>query len=118
TSSSSPPPPPTVHVGDLDDLSVRISTGWRAQVRILVVDQAGHPVLGAVVKGKWPNGSPVSCTTSAPGTCKIARNLAKTKSSIVFTVTSVTSSVGSYRAPDNGDPDGDSTGTKITLHRP
>ena len=53
-----------------------------------------------------------------PASASITRNLAKTKSSIVFTVTSVTSSVGSYRAADNGDPDGDSTGTKITLHRP
>ena len=50
--------------------------------------------------------------------CTITRSLAKTKVSIVFTVTSVTSSAGSYRAADNTDPDGDSNGTKITLHRP
>jgi hypothetical protein len=107
-----------VHVGDLDDISVTISTGWRAQVRISVVNQAGHAVQGAVVKGKWPNGSTASCTTNASGLCKITRNLPKTKASIVFTVTSVTSSLGAYRAADNNDPDGDSTGTKITLRKP
>ena len=107
-----------MHVGDLDDLSVTISTGWRAQVRIRVVDQAGHAMQGAVVRGKWPNGTTASCTTNASGVCTIKRNLAKTKVSIVFTVTSVTSSAGSYRAADNTDPDGDSNGTKITLHRP
>jgi len=118
SSSSSPPPAPTVHVGDLDDVSVTISTGWRAQVRIRVVDQAGHAVQGAVVRGKWPNGTTASCTTNASGLCTIKRNLAKTKASIVFTVTSVASSLGSYRPADNTDPDGDSNGTKITLHRP
>ncbi len=118
SSSSSPPPTPTVHVGDLDDISVTISTGWRAQVRIRVVNQAGHAVQGAVVRGKWPNGTTASCTTNTSGVCKITRSLAKTKASIVFTVTNVTSSAGSYRAADNTDPDGDSNGTKITLHRP
>ena len=48
----------------------------------------------------------------------MTRNLAKTKVSIVFTVTSVTSSVGAYRPADNHDPKADSNGTKITVTRP
>jgi hypothetical protein len=50
--------------------------------------------------------------------CRIQRKLARSKLSIVFTVTKVVSGLGAYKATDNHDPDGDSTGTKITLVRP
>lgn len=113
-----PPPPATVHVGDLDDTSALLATGWRAQVRILVEDQNQAVVAGAVVTGKWPNGTTGTCTTNVSGLCKIDRKLAKSKRSIVFTVTKVTSAVGAYKPADNHDPDGDSTGTKITLVKP
>jgi serine protease AprX len=113
-----PPPSPTVHVGDLDDTSALLATGWRAQVRILVEDQDRAVVAGAIVTGKWPNGSTGTCTTNASGLCKIGRKLAKSKLSIVFTVTKVTSAVGAYKPADNHDPDGDSNGTKITLVKP
>jgi hypothetical protein len=75
-------------------------------------------VTGAVVTGKWPNGTKGSCTTNANGLCRIGRTLGKSKASIVFTVTKVVSAVGAYEPLDNHDPDGDSTGTKITLRRP
>jgi serine protease AprX len=113
-----PPPPPSVHVGDLDDTSSLLTTGWKAQVRILVHDGSDAIVAGAVVTGTWPNGTKASCTTNVNGTCRIGRNLAKSKASIVFTVTKVVSAVGAYAPLDNHDPDGDSTGTKITLRRP
>ena len=113
-----PPPPPSVHVGDLDDTSSLLTSGWRAQVRILVHDQAHTIVAGAVVTGKWPNGTTATCTTGTNGMCRIARKLANSKLSIVFTVTKVASAVGAYVSTDNHDPDGDSTGTKITLVRP
>ncbi|MDP9302382.1 MAG: S8 family serine peptidase, partial [Actinomycetota bacterium] len=58
-----PPPAPTVHIGDLDDTSALLATGWRAQVRILVEDQDRAVVPGAAVTGKWPNGSTGTCTT-------------------------------------------------------
>jgi serine protease AprX len=117
---TAPPPPasPTVHVGDLDDTSALLATGWRAQVRILVEDQDRAVVAGAIVTGKWPNGTTGTCTTNASGLCKIGRKLAKSKLSIVFTVTKVTSAVGAYKPVDNHDPDGDSNGTKITLFKP
>ena len=113
-----PPPPSTVHVGDLDDTSALLAAGWRAQVRILVEDQDQAVVAGAIVTGKWPNGTTGTCTTSASGRCKIGRKLARSKLSIVFTVTKVTSAVGAYKPADNHDPDGDSNGTKITLVKP
>ncbi len=112
------PPPASVHVGDLDDTSSLLSTGWRAQVRILVEDEADAAVAGAIVTGKWPNGATATCTTNASGLCRIGRKLAKSKLSIVFTVTKIVSAVGAYTAADNHDPDGDSTGTKITLVKP
>src|SRR5262249_2937905 len=113
-----PPPPSSVHVGDLDDTSSLLASGWRSQVRILVHDQKHAIVAGAVVTGKWPNGVSASCTTGSNGMCRIGRKLASSKLSIVFTVTNVTSAVGAYKATDNHDPDGDSTGTKITLVKP
>jgi serine protease AprX len=113
-----PPPPPHVHVGDLDDTSTLLAAGWRAQARILVEDQDGAVVASAVVTGKWPNGTTATCTTNTSGLCRIGRKLAKSKLSIVFTVTKVTSAVGAYKPSANHDPDGDSTGTKITLVRP
>ena len=113
-----PPPTPSVHVGDLDDTSSLLSSGWRAQVRILVQDQGGAIVAGAKVTGKWPNGSSASCTTGTNGMCRIGRKLANAKLSIVFSVTNVSSAAGAYKATDNHDPDGDSNGTKITLVKP
>jgi serine protease AprX len=113
-----PPPAPSVHVGDLDDTSSLLSSGWKAQVRIVVHDQTDAIVVGAVVTGKWPNGTKASCTTNTNGLCRIGRNLAKSKLSIVFTVTKIVSVAGAYAAADNHDPDGDSTGTKITLRKP
>jgi hypothetical protein len=107
-----------VHVGDLDDTSALLATGWRAQVRILVEDQGRAVVPGAVVTGRWPNGTTGTCTTNTNGLCRIDRKLAKSKRSIVFTVTKVASAVGAYKPAGNHDPDGDSTGTKITLVKP
>ena len=46
------------------------------------------------------------------------RSLAKSKLSIVFTVTKVASAVGAYTPTANHDPDGDSNGTRITLVKP
>jgi serine protease AprX len=115
---SPPPPTPSVHVGDLDDTSSLLSSGWRAQVRVLVHDQDHALVAGAIVKGKWPNGTTATCTTNTSGLCRISRKLARSKASIAFTVTNVSSSVGAYKATLNHDPDVDSNGTKITLVKP
>jgi serine protease AprX len=117
-SGSPPPPAASVHAGDLDDTSVLVTNGWKAQARILVHDQLHAIVVGAVVTGKWPNGTTASCTTNSNGLCRIGRKLAKSKASIVFTVTKIVSAVGAYKPLDNHDPDGDSTGTKITLAKP
>jgi hypothetical protein len=95
-----------------------VAGGWRARVLVKVVDQHGHPVQGAVVTGAWPNGTTTTCTTGSAGTCTIGRKLASSKRSILFTVKGVTSLAGAYAPAKNGDTDGDSTGTKITLRKP
>jgi hypothetical protein len=58
----------------------------------------------------------VACTTGAAGTCAIG-GTARGKT-VTFTVSGVSASGYIYEATRNGDPDGDSTGTKITVARP
>ena len=47
-----------------------------------------------------------------------AGNLSKSKTSVTFTVTNVTASGATYVSSSNGDPDGDSNGTTITVNKP
>ena len=42
----------------------------------------------------------------------------KSTGSVIFTVVNVIHATLTYNAPDNHDPDGDTTGTRITLSRP
>jgi hypothetical protein len=45
-------------------------------------------------------------------------NLSKSKTSVTFTVTNVTAGGATYVPSSNGDPDGDSNGTTITVNKP
>jgi hypothetical protein len=56
--------------------------------------------------------------TNANGRCSLTKRYAKKKASVTFTVTQVDASGFSYVSVDNHDPDGDSTGTSITIARP
>jgi hypothetical protein len=109
-----------MHVGDLDDTSVSLSsTRWRARATIRVHD-GDHALLpGAVVRGRFgPNGPVVTCTTGTGGACTLTRDLKKTRASIVFIVVGLSKSGYTYVATNNHDPDGDSDGTRITVTRP
>jgi len=89
-------------------------------VTITVQDANYSAVSGAAVTGTWSGGwsGSASCDTSG-GTCNVTTgNLAKSKTSVTFTVTNVTASGASYVASGNVDPDNDSTGTSITLLKP
>ena len=70
-----PPPPPSIHVGDLDDVSITLSsTRWRARATIRVHDGTHAAVSGVLVRGRFgPNGSTLSCTTGATGACTLKR---------------------------------------------
>jgi serine protease AprX len=120
--ASPPPPPPplTIHVGDLDNSSLGLSsTTWRARATIRVHDGAHENRPGVVVRGRFgPNGPVRTCTTGTGGGCILTRDLKRSRASIVFVVLGLSRSSYTYVATNNHDPDGDSTGTKITVTRP
>ena len=117
-----------LHVGDLDGTSSNIGgKRWRAFVTVMVhnANIAIHGgVSGATVTGTWSagngNGRQLSCTTNGSGTCTVqsGRLSRATAASVRFTVTGVTKAGFIYQSRANHDPDGDSTGTSITVNRP
>jgi hypothetical protein len=110
-----------MHVGDLDGVSTDSGNRWRATVTITVHD-AGHGVLSnATVSGRWSRGNinSGSCVTNASGQCSVTSGLIPdARSSVNFSVTSVTRSGTVYQSSGNHDPDGDSNGTIITVQAP
>jgi hypothetical protein len=127
--STEPPAPPaggpTMHVGDLDPASsVEPRNRWSASVTVWVhaaADAGEGPLSGITVNGSWSSGGGGSCTTGADGTCTIDRtNLKGNVASTTFSVGDLSDTGGSYSyAPgDNHDPDGDSSGTAITVSQP
>jgi serine protease AprX len=114
-----PPPPPTMHVGDLDGSRALVRRAWTATIAITVHDGAHTPLAGVTVTGTWGgrNGT-MTCVTSAAGTCSVTRQLANRITSATFTITALSLSGSSYSAASNHDPDGDSTGTAITVLHP
>jgi hypothetical protein len=115
-----PPPPPSLHVGDLDDTSITLSSSkWRARAQIRVHDGEHVVVAGVVVRGRFgPNGAIISCTTGTAGACTLTRDLKRTRLSINFVVVGLSKSTYTYLAANNHDPDGDSNGSTITVTRP
>jgi hypothetical protein len=82
-----------------------------------VLEKAAHELLGAegaTVSGTWG-----SCTTAAAGQCSLSSGtLRKNVSSATFSVEGVSHTDYVYDAAANGDPDGDSDGTTITVSKP
>jgi serine protease AprX len=120
TSSPPPPPPPphSAHVGDLDDTSLLVTNGWKAQATIRINTETEAPLPGAVVTARWPNATTMTCTTDTSGVCRVTRKFATRKLSVLLTVVNVVPPAGTYAPADNHDPDGDSDGTTIRLYRP
>lgn len=110
------------HIGDLDDASLPANRGrWEARVAVLVLDDAGTPVTGATVAGTWENGASgsTSCPTDSTGWCEVSEpNVKNNVESVTFTVDGVSGSDLTYEGSLNADPDGDSTGTVITVVQP
>ncbi|MCA9927417.1 MAG: hypothetical protein KC419_03025 [Anaerolineales bacterium] len=118
TPTNTPVPGSSMHVGDLDGVSVRNGRFWEATVIITILDSNGGAVSGATVDGSWSIGDAASCVTNGTGTCSILNaGLTRQQSPVDFTVTNVTGSL-TYNPADNTDPDGDSDGTTISLTRP
>lgn len=106
----------TLHIADLDATAVTVRRNWTATVTVTVKDNTGALVSGAAVSGTWARGLLASCTTSASGTCSVVRSTTAKRE--MFTVTGVTHTSLTYDAAANTDPDGDSSGTVITINKP
>jgi hypothetical protein len=121
TATSTPIPATTLHVGDLDRSSTLAGSKWNASVTVYVHDNNEKSVANATVTGKWTNGATgtVSCITNSSGLCQVSKTGLSTKTtSVTFTVTGVTHATLTYKSSANHDPDGDSTGTSITISKP
>ena len=109
-------------MGDLDgSSSVRGQRTWRALVKITVLDNNGIPVANANVSGNWSGGitGNAACTTGGSGACSVTSSSIRTnKSSVSFIVSIVNHNTLNYDAAANRDPDGDSSGTTITVSKP
>jgi thermitase len=115
------PGPTTAHIGDLDGSSAGNKSNWTA-VLTVTVHHTDHGVVGgAIVTGTWSGGAagPGTCTTGSNGTCVVvASNLRKKDGVATFTVTGVAASGLAYVSAHNHEPDGDSTGTAISIVKP
>ena len=110
----------TMHVGDLDGTATSIKNEWWATVSVIIFDAAGTPVADAKVDPTWTTlGSVATCTTDATGTCTVTSpRVRKSTDSLPFQVDAVSHGTLSYAPAGNTDPDGDSTGTTITVTKP
>jgi hypothetical protein len=114
------PVPAQLHVGDLDGSSALSGKGgWKATVSLAAHDASHAPLAGVLVSGSFSRGGDASCTTNAAGVCSItSAKVPNNRASITSTVTGGTRTGYTYAAAANHDPDGDSTGTGITVARP
>jgi len=112
-----PPPPASIHVGDLDGSRI-VRGGWRATVVITVHDDNDALISGVVVAGDWDVGGTASCTTDSGGQCSLqSALLSPAIPDVTFTVSDLALAGYTYTAGSNHDPDGDSTGTAITIQK-
>ncbi|NPV08344.1 MAG: S8 family serine peptidase [Anaerolineae bacterium] len=118
--STAPPPSDAMHVGDLDGSTTVAGRNWKATVTVTVHDAGHAPVASAAVTGTWSDGysGSASCTTGAGGQCSVSTGAIKSVPSVTLTVTGVSRDGLTYDAGSNHDPDGDSSGTTISVNRP
>jgi hypothetical protein len=122
TVTPAPPPASVLHVGDLDRATSTSGRTWTAKVTIRIHDASHGVVSGVLVTGTWGGGASgtASCTTGTNGACTVQKaKLSRTAvATVTFTVTGASRSGWTYSQAANHDPDGDSTGTVITVPRP
>jgi PKD repeat protein len=112
------PVAPAMHVGDLDRASTTQKGTWTATVTLTVHDSAHAPVADSVVSGFWNDGSTGSCVATTAGQCAVSRSgISKATNSTNFTVTNIARAPFVYKPASNHDPDGDSSGTAVTVTR-
>jgi serine protease AprX len=118
--TSDPEPATTVHVGDLDGASQDAPRGtWTATVTVTVHDNLDGLVADATVSFSLSNGQALSCVTAADGSCSVtSAPVKKNVATVTFAVTGVAHATLAYDQPSNHDPEGDSTGTSISVSKP
>lgn len=110
-----------IHVSDLDRQIGTDAMGWWAQVTVRVHSTTHGAVVGAAVTGSWNGGTTgtVQCTTNSRGYCSLkASGIPTALFNVVFTVNELSKPGRIYASGANHDPDGDSTGTAITIDSP
>ncbi|MGR8941881.1 MAG: S8 family serine peptidase, partial [Gammaproteobacteria bacterium] len=95
-------------------------TSWTAKVTVRVIDDAGTPVRSATVSGSWRDGATgtASCTTNRSGVCSVTRSIGNAVLNVTFDVADVTALGLVYDNSHNTDPEPDSDGTTIIVHKP
>jgi hypothetical protein len=110
-------------IADLDASSSSNGSAWQAIVSISVVDAFGNPVTNASVFGAWNDNTTVGCITDSRGQCSLTSSKVQIGqvNSLSFTVSNIRclkSSLYTYQATRNTDPELDSDGTTITVSGP
>ena len=116
------PPASTLHLGDLDGISVikkGKSSRWQAIVTVAIHDLGHNPIANATLSGTWSEGTngTVVGTTGGDGTVTFSTRSMKGNTSVTFTVGTVTHATLTYEQLENHDPDGDSDGTTIVISK-
>jgi hypothetical protein len=110
------------HVGDLDGSRQSLSGGsWRTTVTVTVHDVNHSPLPGATFIGVWSGGysGSAACLTQAGGQCSVSTGeMASKKPDVVLTVIDVIKTGHIYQDYANHDPEGDSSGSSITVSGP
>jgi hypothetical protein len=110
-----------LHVGDLDGEAMPKKSKWWARVTITVHDGRHLPVARATVIGTWSGGASGdgSCLTGGDGRCTVdSGEMHKNIAGATFTISSVAEASRAYLSGSNHDPEGDSTGTAVTVPKP
>jgi hypothetical protein len=110
-------------IADLDGSSRSNGSAWQATVSITVIDAFGNPVTNASVLGAWNDNTTVGCITDSRGQCSLTSSEVQIGqvNNLSFTVSNIRclkSSLYTYQANRNTDPDLDSDGTTITVSGP
>lgn len=110
--------PTVVHVADLEgQASVKGQSGrWEALVTVTVVDGTGALVDGATVTATWTGAASGTVTgTTSGGTVTLSSGNLSSGSEATLTIDDISATGLTYDQTLNGDADGDSDGTSITV---
>ena len=110
--------PVAIHVGDLDGGVTVTGKTWTAAVVVTALDGRNARVAGVTVAGAWASRGNGSCVTASDGRCTLTLSgIAKSVKLVTFAVVQLSKTTFRYEPGANSDPDGDSTGTSITVTR-